>query len=173
MRLATLEVRLEGDVILPVSELNRMRRALVEKLGGTGLQPVAQRLRPVRRAGILPALDAALADRSSALHTGCKPAPQTDPALFVLCRNFDQIAAALDASVARIYADFEDIRLYPDAVAMVRRHGGGTEIFLATPRIQKPGEAGYFKLIARAEPDGVLIRNLGVDRVLRSDRTAG
>jgi putative protease len=32
---------------------------------------------------------------------------------------------------------------------------------LATPRIQKPGEVGFFKVVERAEPDGVLIRNLG------------
>ena len=29
------------------------------------------------------------------------------------------------------------------------------------PRIQKSGEAGFFKVVERAEPDGVLIRNLG------------
>ncbi|HYR57776.1 MAG TPA: U32 family peptidase, partial [Chthoniobacteraceae bacterium] len=34
-------------------------------------------------------------------------------------------------------------------------------IFLATPRIQKAGEEGFFKLIENAAPDGVLIRNLG------------
>jgi putative protease len=57
--------------------------------------------------------------------------------------------------------DFEDIRLFPETVKRVRDHGGASEIFLATPRIQKSGEAGFFNLIARAEPDGVLIRNLG------------
>ena len=35
------------------------------------------------------------------------------------------------------------------------------KLFLATPRIQKSGEEGYFKLIERAKPDGVLVRNLG------------
>jgi len=152
--IATLEVRLEGGLILPVSELNRMRRALVEKLGGTDLQPLC-------RAEILSAEAESGAGKMPALRTGCKLVPPAQPALFVLCRSAGQIAAALNASVARIYADFEDIRLFADAVAQVRRHGGGTEIFLATPRIQKPGETGYFKLISRAEPDGVLIRNLG------------
>ncbi|MCE9518244.1 MAG: DUF3656 domain-containing protein, partial [Verrucomicrobia bacterium] len=152
--IATLELRLEGDLILPISELNRMRRALVEKLSGTGLQPVCD-------AGILPTQDAWLADRMSTLQTGSKPVPPAEPSLFVLCRNFEQITAALDAKVARIYADFEDIRLSADAVAQVRQHSAGTEIFLATPRIQKPGESGYFKLISNAKPDGVLIRNLG------------
>ena len=43
----------------------------------------------------------------------------------------------------------------------VREHGSGAKLYLATPRIQKSSEAGFFKLIERAEPDGVLIRNLG------------
>jgi putative protease len=50
--------------------------------------------------------------------------------------------------------------VYPDVVRRVREHGGA-QIWLATPRIQKAGESGFFKLIARAEPHGVLIRNLG------------
>jgi putative protease len=87
-------------------------------------------------------------------------APVSEATLFVLCRSFDHIEAALDAGVSRLYADFEDIRLYPEVVRRVRGRGG-CEVFLATPRIQKSGESGFFKLIARADPHGVLIRNLG------------
>jgi putative protease len=83
------------------------------------------------------------------------------PVLHVLCRSMEQIQAALEARVPRIYVDFEDIRHFPDAVSRVRDHGGDTAIYLATPRIQKPREEGFFKLIARANPHGVLIRNLG------------
>jgi putative protease len=81
-----------------------------------------------------------------------------NPQLIVLCRTLDQIRAALAADVATIYADFEDLRRYPAAVELVRGHG---TIYLATPRIQKAGEQGFFKLITDAQPDGVLIRNLG------------
>ena len=35
------------------------------------------------------------------------------------------------------------------------------EIFLATPRIQKPGEEAHFARLADAQPDGLLVRNLG------------
>ncbi len=72
----------------------------------------------------------------------------------------DQVAAALESGCATIYVDFEDIRRYHEAVALVREHGAAL-IYLATPRIQKAGEQGFFKLIEAAEPDGVLIRNLG------------
>jgi putative protease len=78
-----------------------------------------------------------------------------------LCRTPAQIHAALALHIPRLYLDFEDIRRYADTVNEIRATGTQTELFLATPRIQKSGEAGFFKLIERAEPDGVLIRNLG------------
>lgn len=72
----------------------------------------------------------------------------------------DQLEAALTAGICEVYVDFEDIRRYGDAVKFVRQQGNAA-IFLATPRIQKAGEAGFFRLIENAAPDGVLIRNLG------------
>jgi putative protease len=39
--------------------------------------------------------------------------------------------------------------------------GDRARVFLATPRIQKSGEQGFFRLIENARPHGVLIRNLG------------
>jgi putative protease len=73
----------------------------------------------------------------------------------------DQLEAALAEGIAEVYVDFEDIRRYKDAVAKVRDSAAGAQIFLATPRIQKAGEQGFFRLIENAEPHGVLIRNLG------------
>jgi putative protease len=47
------------------------------------------------------------------------------------------------------------------------------KVWLATPRIQKAGEQGFFKLIENASSDGVLIRNLGaVDFFKRSPSPA-
>jgi putative protease len=77
-----------------------------------------------------------------------------------LVRSEEQLEAALGAGTREILVDYEDIRRYKDAVATVRAHGGA-QVFLATPRIQKAGEEGFFKLIANAKPDGVLIRNIG------------
>jgi putative protease len=81
--------------------------------------------------------------------------------LRVLCRSMEQIDAALMTGVREIYVDLEDIRRGKDAVARVRAAQTSAQIFLATPRIQKAGEEGFFKLIENAAPDGVLIRNLG------------
>jgi putative protease len=139
--LRSLESRIEGDVILPISELNRMRRELVEKASRT----VRDTAPKVTLKEILPSFEG---PKSSDSH------------LSVLVRSEEQLEAALEAGAQEILVDYEDIRRYKDAVAVARAHGG-TQVFLATPRIQKAGEEGFFKLIANANPDGVLIRNIG------------
>ncbi len=78
--------------------------------------------------------------------------------MITLCRTFDQIDIALEEGIETIYVDFEDVRLYRQAV---ERIGDRAHSFLATPRIQKSGEQGFFRLIENARPYGVLIRNLG------------
>ncbi len=139
---------LEGEVILPIGELNRLRRELVFQLDAA---------RAVCRRDGTATMDEIVARvRHSA--TGKVSDHST---LRVLCRTMDQLDAALESGVEEIYVDFEDIRRGKDAVARVRGAGGGARIFLATPRIQKAGEQGFFKLIENAAPDGVLIRNLG------------
>jgi putative protease len=143
--------------MLPVSELNRMRRELVERLQQ---EPVA---RPV------PALTSAPAEpREDSLTkalAGCRGQGQdglaTGPVeLSVLCRTLEQVEVCAAEGVAVAYADFEDVRGYAEAVQRVRETSA-MRLLLATPRIQKPGEQGFFKLIERANPHGVLVRNLG------------
>ena len=145
--LGEIHNKLVGQVILPVSELNRLRRELVEKILG------ARQVEPQQRLALKPMLSKLLANIPH--KTSERPVELT-----ALCRTMDQIAAALDSGCATIYVDFEDIRRYHEAVAFVRQREGA-QIFLATPRIQKAGEQGFFKLIEAANPDGVLIRNLG------------
>ncbi|MFK7910869.1 MAG: U32 family peptidase [Akkermansiaceae bacterium] len=146
-KLETLSNELEGDVMLPVSAINRLRRALVEALEGIAAIEIPQ------RAGTAGASMADLMPERKA-----DESDQRD--LSTLCRSMEQIEAALEARVSNIYVDFEDVRRGKDAVALVRQTKGA-RIHLATPRIQKSGEAGFFKVVERAEPDGVLIRNLG------------
>jgi putative protease len=152
--LETLENRLSGPVIVPVSELNRMRRELVEKLDAVRVATDAAR-------GDAPSIFPSLTQRLDGLAAKRKNSPGGAPILTVLCRDLDQMAVALRADVSEIYADFEDIRRYKDAVELVRSGVSTARIFLATPRIQKAGEQGFFQLIENARPDGVLIRNLG------------
>lgn len=152
--LGDLECRIEGEVMLPVSELNRMRRALVDECSRVR-QDVAEQPKTHALASAATLCSRVRQDVDSQPHALASAAT-----LHVLCRSFDQIDAALSCGVAELYVDFEDIRLYGDAVKRVRDHGAA-RIYLATPRIQKSSEAGFFKLISRAQPHGVLIRNLG------------
>jgi putative protease len=145
--------------MLPVSELNRLRRELVNQ--ATALSQGETVLGERWICSVPSMLEAVWQRRDPA-------ALAEAPSLRVLCRDVAQIDAALDAGVTRLYADFEDIRLYGDIVERVRSRGGA-EIWLATPRIQKSGEAGLFKLISRARPDGVLIRNLGAIAFFRGE----
>ncbi|PTX97415.1 peptidase U32 [Verrucomicrobia bacterium LW23] len=169
---ASVESTLPAGLILPVSELNRLRRAAAEALTGQlatskGKRANASASPPAavvetaswRRIAASAFPDVKLDSKLAALSV----AP---PHLSVLCRTPDQVQTALTCGVASIYCDFEDIRRYKDAVAVVRDANASapatkTRVYLATPRIQKAGEQGYFRLIEGAEPDGVLIRNLG------------
>jgi len=141
LTLRHFDFQILGACILPLSELNRLRRELVDHLS-TNQRDTSPRC---SLAEILPAIS--------------KPA--TDSLLSVLVRTPDQLEAALEAGMEEILVDYEDIRRYKDAVATVRNSKTKAAIFLATPRIQKAGEEGFFKLIANAQPDGVLIRNIG------------
>ncbi len=165
LELDALDNRLEGQVIVPVSELNRLRRELVEKVAADLQAKESINVAAVydRRTSTPPVVHRRLA----ALEARRVAEPQVEkPLLTVLCRSTEQIEAALRMGISEIYADFEDIRRYKDAVELVRGRGyradaAPAQILLATPRIQKAGEQGFFKLIENAQPDGVLIRNLG------------
>jgi putative protease len=175
LELSSLENRLEGPVIVPVSALNRLRRELVEQLENDlkkevrhpELTAVRSTEGSVQSSDVRRRLDVLAVRRATESHLEKKPL------LTVLCRSLDQIAAALRMGVTEIYADFEDIRRYKDAVEVVRARGyradaASAQILLATPRIQKAGEQGFFTLIENAQPDGVLIRNLGAIDYFRS-----
>ena len=145
---ASLDFEVEGNCHIPLSELNRMRRALVDELErGEGSEEKSE---PGGSRSLVSYRD---------LMPDVVGKPEAEPELSVLCRSMEQVQAALDSGVGVIYCDFEDPRRYKDAVAL-RKSGAASKILLATPRILKPGESGYLKLIERAEPDGVLLRNL-------------
>lgn len=148
-----LSLDVEGEFILPIGEVNRMRRDLLEKLAVATGRPRIEHPGTWREFF-----------QSSEPHDASASAQQ--PNLRVLCRSMEQLEAVLGEEIAEIYADFEDIRRYKEAVALVREYGN-SRILLATPRIQKATEEGFFKLIENASPDGVLIRNLGAIEYFR------
>jgi putative protease len=156
--LGDLSVDLPQPVILPVSELNRLRRDLVARLSATALLShnpgnVGQSAGP-----ILPQLLAPIAAKRPA-SGGVK--------LSVLCRNPAQAETLLSQNPDLLYLDFEDLRRFAPTVETIR-HKSKIPVYLATPRIQKAGETGFFRLIESAKSDGVLIRNLGALDYFRS-----
>ena len=78
--------------------------------------------------------------------------------LHVLVRSMKQLQQVLSHGQKTIAVEFQDIREYRDAVAAA--HDAGATIYIATLRIQKPGEQGLFKAIAKHGADGWLVRNL-------------
>ncbi len=146
--LASLDNQLEGDCHFPLSALNQLRRDLVKQVAAASL-PQA-----------LPATPITTTYRDL-LPENPKSKIQ-NPKLSLLCRDFNQLQAAIESGVETVYCDFEDPRRYKDAVQLFKSEIGNpqSKIHLATPRILKPGETGYLKLIEKAAPDGLLLRNL-------------
>jgi putative protease len=135
-----LDVRL-GNVMVPVSLINDLRRRLAEDL------EKARRATPSYRIA------------SGALARLRTPPERTGgaPELTVLCRSLDHVRVAIEEGVRWIECDFEDIRAYRDAVPLAREKAA--TIFLAPPRIFKPGEQAILRNILDAGPDGILVRS--------------
>jgi putative protease len=136
-----------GAPMAPLSVLGRLRRDMVARL--TAARDALVSTRRIASEPVLPRLRAELA------HGSDEP---TEPVLSVLCRSLPQLQAALACAVKTVYVDLQDIREFREAVALGR--ASGADIWLATPRIQKPGETGIFRAMLRHEADGILVRNL-------------
>lgn len=137
-----LTAELNGDLIVPVSELNRMRREAVEQLVYLRTKPRTYTKRKVDVFADLP-----------------ERKPVAKPLLTALCRSLEQVEAAAQTDVDFLYADFEFVKQYPKAVELA--HAYGKKIGLATMRIHMPDENGVLALIAKSKPDAILVRNTG------------
>jgi putative protease len=155
--LGEVALALPRGVLVPKSVLNDLRRQAATELAERRIE---LRQHPVAEPSALAAMRASLqAEFASTVE------PHRTPRLTVLVRNLDQLDAALNwqppANLPRpeaIYCDFEDLRRYKDAVTRART--AGIPVGVATLRVVKPREEGFQSLIARAEPDIVLVRNL-------------
>ena len=145
--LRSLKAVINGNPMAPLSVLGKVRYELIERLTAA-LEAV-----PQRRI----ASESVLANLRSALPT--QPSPSNElPQLHVLCRSLPQLKSVLAQNEKSVYVDFADIREYRAAVQVAHEHQA--QILLATPRIQKPGEAGIFRALAKHGADGILVRNL-------------
>ncbi|HEY9700699.1 MAG TPA: DUF3656 domain-containing protein [Trichocoleus sp.] len=162
-KLSHLTSHLQGHLMLPVSELNRIRREMVNQLEQRRSQPQRWQLNSA----------ATLAQILPSPH---RSASSLSPSLIVLVRNLDQLQAALKSGIQTLYCEFEDPRAYRSAVQQVRQfRGQGTsatqrgeqaesrtlqpQIWVAPPRITKAGENWILQQVRSADADGYLIRN--------------
>ena len=142
-RLDRLTNHLNGSVMLPVSELNRIRREIVTQLETLRIQPKRWQL---NSNAMLSTLLPAVRDLSVA-----------SPTLLVLVRSLGQLRAALETDIQTLYCEFEDPRTYKQAVQLVRQHN--KTIWVAPPRITKPGENWILQQVRDSQADGYLVRN--------------
>jgi putative protease len=169
-KLGELQNLLEGSVVLPVSELNRLRRDAVRELEALRAQPTRWSLEcGVRSAECgIEADAAATTNPHSALGT---------PHLIALVRNLGQLEAALKSGLETLYCEFEDPRKYREAVVLARPRQSETraplEIFVAPPRVFKLGEEWTLKQVRSCDADGYLVRNYDHLRYFANDRRIG
>ncbi len=145
-----LEATIEGRPMVPMSLLNALRRELVARLDECPTNLPGRRL---TAGAVLPGLLEPIRSERARRAPG-------EVALSVLCRRTDQVEAAVSAGIRTILADYQDIKEYGKAVAAARQ-AEGVEIYLATPRIEKPAEANLFHYLAKQGADGLLVRNAG------------
>ena len=143
---------LEGALILPVSELNRLRREAVAGLD-------AMRRRPKRWT--------MSADRPLSPTAQVERTILPSAELICLVRNLEQLEAAMACEgVTAFYCEFENPKFYRDAVTTFRawkssRAIGPVDptIWVAPPRVFKPGEEWILKQVLSSDADGYLVRN--------------
>jgi len=150
LRLAVLGTEKLGPGLhLPVSALKSLRRDLVERL----LSAFLARQRH--------AVDAAVLLEHLRLDASFRPGwqPLDVPQLLALCRSDAQLDAAIAAGLPEVELDWMEFVGLTRAVQKARN--AGLRVTIATVRVQKPGEQGYDRRIARLQPDGVLVRHWG------------
>src|SRR5262249_3247674 len=141
--------QLEGDVLIPVSELNRLRREIVDEM----IKRRSQAPQWTRSAGfqsalaenpVLSAFRHSRAPDEMEQPAECNSATSPecfrgthianrryDPRLIVLVRNLAQLEAVIQSGIETVYCEFEDPKKYRDAVSLFRNSA-----------LRTPGQSG-------------------------------
>lgn len=169
--IGSCKVDIDGEPMIPLSVLGELRKQLLERVDEVRLKSPN---RSISEEGVALRMLENARTSMSKITFGREPASplQTDITvaansscegdLRVLCRSLEQLNYGLESGHRKFYVEFHDIREYRKAVSMA--HDAGAEIYLATLRIQKQGEVGLFKALAKHGADGWLVRNLAALR---------
>jgi putative protease len=154
--LAELELHLPDGLFLPVAELNRLRRQLVDQLALLleRADPSPARTAPSPPSGSGPSLPLLIQQLAPATPP---PAPM-GPSLVVLVRDLAQLRALRDLPLHSVVADLDQPRQLREAVAIGQGCWPGG-LWLAGPRITRPDEAWSLEPLLRSRADGYLVRN--------------
>jgi U32 family peptidase len=149
-QLAELRNEVADGVILPISELNRLRRSIVEQLDRQRSAPKSWQLcETVSHRDLWPDFDVV-----------STPVIDSKPSLITLVRSIDQLRAATEFGIPTLYCEFENPSHYKAAVAEFRSiQQPHQTIWLAPPRITKPGEIYILDQVKQGAADGYLVRN--------------
>jgi putative protease len=179
-KLGELKNNLAGEVLLPVSELNRLRRKVSVEL---------ERLRAQPKRWTLNVLPASCRQIHSKTSGGTSEARLVE--LIVLVRTLPQLEATLQCGVTTVYCEFEDPKKYREAVTLFHtahgcsvsqsstlnsdksRAGPQPSIWVAPPGIFKPGEEWTLEQVRSCNADGYLVRNYDHLKFFANDRRIG
>ena len=156
----SVQVDISGAPLVPKSIVNSLRRGTVEELNNLVSQVPE---RTISKEEVLPILKQGIWNHTV---TPGNPGHSVShgPELVCLCRNSLQALAAVESGIRTIYLDFQEIKLYSEAIKALRSARSDVSVFLAHPRMEKPGEGPIFRFISRQEGDGILARNAGALR---------
>jgi len=171
-KLDQLDNQLEGEVIIPVSELNRLRREIVAQLDTLRVAPQRWTLNPGREGPLGHPLISAESETDSSA-----------PEIIAVIRDLDQLAPAWHAGARTLYCEFENPKHYREAVSDFRELQSSeilspnsdlrSSIWVAPPRIFKPGEEWILQQVRSSEADGYLVRHHEHLKFFADDRKRG
>jgi putative protease len=172
-KLGGLKNNLSGEVLLPVSELNRLRREIATELERQRLQPKRWQLKSPSEGRVPRAPDI--------IDLGPRGTRPSEAQLIALVRNLPQLEAALQCGVTTVYCEFEDPKKYIEAVTLFHTARDcqssilhpPSSIFVAPPRIFKPGEEWTLEQVRSCNADGYLVRNYDHLNFFANDRRIG
>jgi len=178
-KLGELQNHLAGEVMLPVSELNCLRREIVAELEKQRATPKRWKL----NAGSSRRAEAQTENQNSKQSLVTSAATSE---LIVLVRNLAQLDAALQCGIQTIYCEFEDPKKYREAVTTFHTARGCVSpssilnppssqpsLYVAPPRIFKSGEEWTLEQVRSCNADGYLVRNYEHLKFFAKDRRVG
>ena len=152
------EIGFENDspVFLPTSQLNQIRRELVDSL--------FEQSGELRSIAATPVVETMLEQREPAASEASDQTGEVN--LHVLVRSADQLDAAIAANPATITLDYLELYGLRDSVEKVT--AAGIHCRAASPRVLKPSEQNIIKFLLSLECD-ILVRSAGLLKDLVED----